>query len=164
MPRRYRLPPGFHIVSGGQTGADRAGLDWAIAHGIAHGGWCPQGRRAEDGPIDPRYLLRETPSCEYRQRTEWNVRDSDATAIFTFAGSLSGGSKLTAVFADQYRKPWLHLCDHDEPHRLADFLEYHSQRQPVLTLNIAGGRDPALGPLVVRVLDQALALPGADAG
>jgi hypothetical protein len=50
------------IVSGGQTGADRAALDFAIEHGIPHGGWCPKGRKAEDGPIDPRYLLRETPT------------------------------------------------------------------------------------------------------
>ncbi len=58
------------IVSGGQTGADRAALDFAIAHGIPHGGWCPQGRLAEDGTIDARYRLKETPSADYPQRTE----------------------------------------------------------------------------------------------
>src|SRR5512139_1952957 len=65
------------IVSGGQTGADRAGLDFAIEHGIPHFGWCPKGRKAEDGSIDWRYDLKETPSSDYPQRTEWNVRDSD---------------------------------------------------------------------------------------
>ena len=70
------------IVSGGQTGADRAALDWAIERGIPHGGWCPRGRRAEDGRIDRRYALRETPAHDYQQRTRWNVRDSDGTLIF----------------------------------------------------------------------------------
>ena len=62
------------IISGGQTGADRAALDFAIAHGIPHGGWCPAGRRAEDGGLDPRYQLKETPSSNYTQRTEYVVK------------------------------------------------------------------------------------------
>jgi hypothetical protein len=69
------------IVSGGQTGADRAALDWALAHSVACGGWCSKGRKAENGPIDPKYPLKETPSDVYIQRTEWNVRDSDATVV-----------------------------------------------------------------------------------
>jgi hypothetical protein len=68
------------IVSGGQTGADRAALDWAIEHDISHSGWCPRGRKAEDGPIDAKYQLQESPSSNYPQRTEWNVRDSDGKA------------------------------------------------------------------------------------
>lgn len=60
------------MQSGGQTGADRAALDFAIEHGIPHGGWCPQGRPAEDGPIDRSYRLEEMPSSSYPQRTEWN--------------------------------------------------------------------------------------------
>ena len=71
------------IVSGGQTGADRAALDWAIANGVPHGGWCPQGRRAEDGPMHDRYSLKETPSSSHTQRTEWNVRDSDGPVVFS---------------------------------------------------------------------------------
>jgi len=70
------------IVSGGQTGADRAALDWAIAHGIPHGGWCPKGRKAEDGMSQAKYELIETPSTDYVQRTELNVRDSDGTVVF----------------------------------------------------------------------------------
>jgi hypothetical protein len=79
------------IISGGQTGADRAALDFAIYHDIRHGGWCPKGRLAEDGMIERRYELQETSSKSYPQRTEKNVRDSDGTAIF--AQKLTGGSK-----------------------------------------------------------------------
>ena len=62
------------IISGGQTGADRAALDFALAHGIPHGGWCPRRRLAEDGALEERYELQETPEDDYAQRTEWNVR------------------------------------------------------------------------------------------
>jgi hypothetical protein len=65
------------IISGAQTGADRAALDWAIASGFAHGGWCPCERKAEDGVIDAKYQLQETVSDNYRQRTRYNVEDSD---------------------------------------------------------------------------------------
>ena len=75
-----RMKP-IKIVSGGQTGADRAALDWALHHDVECGGWCPKGRKAEDGTIDPKYPLKETPSVAYIQRTEWNVRDSDATVL-----------------------------------------------------------------------------------
>jgi len=67
------------IVSGGQTGADRAALDWALSHNLPCGGWCPKGRKAEDGPINAKYPLKKSSSASYLQRTEWNVRDSDAT-------------------------------------------------------------------------------------
>lgn len=93
------------IVSGGQTGADRAGLDWAIKHGIPYGGWCCKGRRSEDGSIPSQYQLQETPSTNYLQRTEWNVRDSDGTVIFSLAERLSGGSLKTLEFAIKHRKP-----------------------------------------------------------
>ena len=86
------------IVSGGQTGADRAALDFAIAHGIEHGGWCPLGRRAEDGPLDAKYRLVETEREGYRARTVRNVRDSDATLILNL-GDLEGGSLETMRIA-----------------------------------------------------------------
>ena len=87
------------IISGGQTGADRAALDWAMANNIPHGGWCPLGRLAEDGKIDAQYNLLETPKADYLQRTEWNVRDSDATVIISLAPQLTGGSLATAELA-----------------------------------------------------------------
>src|SRR3954462_12829698 len=97
------------IVSGGQTGADRAALDWAIANGIRHGGWCPRGRLAEDGVIPDFYKLRETVSTEYAVRTERNICDSDGTVIFTVGEQWAGGSKDTAAIATRLKKPWMHL-------------------------------------------------------
>ena len=74
MTDKYTLPPGFRIVSGAQTGADQAGLDWAIAHGIPHGGWCPKGRKSEAGAIPSRYVGAEAPSAHYLQRTATATR------------------------------------------------------------------------------------------
>lgn len=86
------------IVSGGQTGVDRAALDAARQRGIPTGGWCPRGRRAEDGRIPDEYVLSETESASYSQRTERNVNDADGTLIVT-AGPLSGGTALTRSLA-----------------------------------------------------------------
>ncbi len=94
------------IVSGGQTGVDRAALDAAVAAGIPIGGWCPKGRLAEDGVISLEYPLRETVSRLYRERTGLNVMDSDGTLILA-EKILSGGTALTKGFADKYAKPLL---------------------------------------------------------
>lgn len=95
------------IRSGGQTGVDRAALDAAMAHGIPHAGWIPRRRRAEDGPIPERYTgLRETGDDAYATRTEWNVRDADATLVLTI-GPLAGGSLFTAETAARLGKPHL---------------------------------------------------------
>ncbi len=151
-------PPGLNvekIISGGQTGADRAALDWAIAHGIAHGGWCPRGRLAEDGAIPPRYRLVETPSADYAQRTGWNVRDSDATIIFSLAPVLSGGSMLTRQLAVKLGRPCLHVHPGDaDPCEIREFLI----RRDVRVLNIAGPRasnEPAVGAFVLQMLEAA---------
>jgi hypothetical protein len=141
------------IVSGGQTGADRAALDWAIAHGIPHGGWCPRGRRAEDGPIPARYRLAETPSRDYRQRTHWNVRDSDGTLIVSGAKVLTGGTAYTARVAERLARPWLHVHPGtDDPQVMRDFLEQHRIR----TLNVAGpraSRDPGIYAYAITILE-----------
>lgn len=100
------------IVSGGQTGVDRAALDAAQAYGVSAGGWCPQGRRAEDGRVPSRYPLQETPSAAYEQRTAWNVRDSDGTLIIAPA-PLSGGTALTREEAETQDKPVLHVRPSD---------------------------------------------------
>ena len=144
------------IVSGGQTGADRAALDWALKHNLPCGGWCPKGRKAEDGPIDSEYPLKETPSASYLQRTEWNVRDSDATVLFSILPTLSGGSKKTVDFARKHKRPWLHLCAADgaAAEKLRAFVEEHG----VKVLNAAGPRaskEPGVGEFVMRTLDKA---------
>jgi Circularly permutated YpsA SLOG family len=151
------------IVSGGQTGADRAALDWALTHGVNCGGWCPKSRLAEDGPIDPKYPLKETPSESYSERTEWNVRDSDATVIFSIAPELTGGSKETLEFARQHHKPCLHLHSRlpDGAGQLRTFLEKNN----VQVLNVAGPRsshEPAVGQFVRRLLSETLEDRGAD--
>jgi hypothetical protein len=128
------------IISGGQTGADRAALDFAIARGIPHGGWCPRGRLAEDGTVPARYQLTETPGSDCAQRTEWNVRDADGTVIFSIAPTLVGGSKQTAELARQYQKPCLHLSRQRDgeaaARKLREFLAAHE----IATLNVAGPR------------------------
>jgi hypothetical protein len=125
------------IQSGGQTGVDRAALDVALRLGIPCGGWCPRGRLAEDGPIPDRYPLIETPSADYAQRTEWNVRDSDATLIL-FRGSLKGGSALTERLAAQYGRPCL-TVDLGRPVDAAAVRGWLREKG-VRVLNVAGPR------------------------
>jgi hypothetical protein len=149
------------IISGGQTGADQAALDWAIDHGVAHGGWCPKGRKTEAGPLSACYQLRESTSGAYLQRTEWNVRDSDATLIFTMAQALSGGSKRTAEFAQRHKKPWFHVWPERAPDQLIAFLATH----PIRILNVAGSRQstaPGIAAIVRKSLDAAISLEGSD--
>ncbi len=94
------------IISGGQTGVDRAALDVALELGFSCGGWCPKGRKAEDGSIGTRYPLQETASANYSVRTEKNVRESDGTLILT-KGQPRAGTALTIKFAQKHRKPYL---------------------------------------------------------
>jgi len=149
---------GFRIVSGGQTGADRAALDWAWRRNIPHGGWCPAGRLAEDGTIPSHYRLQETPSPAYLQRTEWNVRDSDGTVIFSIDARLTGGSQATVDFAVEQKKPWLHLSRNgasaDHAPRLLAFIREHN----IKVLNVAGpgaAKEPSVYQFVQDTLEQA---------
>lgn len=151
------LPHGFTIVSGGQTGADRAALDFAIRFGIPHDGWCPRGRLAEDGPLDDCYQLRETPTSKYDQRTRWNVRDSDATLVVTIQAKPTGGTALTLGVARQQGKPCWHISRElitslDEAgQRVTDFLTEHN----VHRLNVAGPRasqEPEIAEFVNELL------------
>ena len=146
------------IISGGQTGADRAGLDVAILHDFPHGGWCPKGRKAEDGSIDAKFHLTETPSANYLQRTEWNVRDTDGTIVFTIAKEISGGSMRTVDFAKNHKKPCLHVSQaesNDPASSVRDFITQHD----IKLLNIAGSREskePGINEWVKAVLDRAM--------
>lgn len=104
MPNKIRK-----IISGGQTGADRAAFDFALEHGIDTGGYVPKGRLAEDGRISDKYPnLTETESIDPRERTEMNVIHSDATLILSH-GELSGGSKLAEEVAQRFNKPFFHI-------------------------------------------------------
>jgi [ribosomal protein S5]-alanine N-acetyltransferase len=134
------LLTGLKIVSGGQTGADRSALDWAIAHGVPHGGWCPKGWLAEDGPIDARYKLEETPSKDYVQRTEWNARDSDGTVVFSIKAVLTGGSKKTVNLARQHHKPVLHLWRDGGLSSPEGALLRFIRHNNIKVLNVAGPR------------------------
>ena len=126
------------IVSGGQSGVDRAALDVALSLAIPCGGWCPKGRKAEDGLIDPRYPLMETPSEDYAQRTEWNVRDSDGTLILS-DGGLTGGTAQTVDAARRLGKPQLMLELSAQPPPLV--VQAWTNANRVRVLNIAGPRE-----------------------
>lgn len=144
------------IVSGGQTGADRAALDWARGHRVAHGGWCPKGRLAADGVLPLYFQLRETESAGYRQRTRLNVRDSDATLILN-TGAVDGGTLQTVRFAESMHKPYrLFQLDGGDLAQVAlQVVEWLKQGQ-FATLNIAGPREekrPGIYALVSSVLD-----------
>lgn len=126
------------IVSGGQTGVDRAALDAAMALGIPCGGWCPRGRKAEDGELDARYVLRETPSEGYVERTTWNVRDSDGTLILN-RGPLVGGTAQTVEDAKRLGKPHL-TVDLDRPLPVNIVRGWIADNR-IGVLNVAGPRE-----------------------
>jgi hypothetical protein len=126
------------VVSGGQTGVDRAALDVALGLGLPCGGWCPKGRRAEDGPLDARYPLAETPWSGYPQRTEWNVRDSDGTLVLTL-GSPDRGTALTVALAARRRRPCLVVDLGAAPDEEA--VRAWARENRVGTLNVAGPRE-----------------------
>jgi hypothetical protein len=148
------------IVSGGQTGVDRAALDVALELGLACGGWCPRGRKAEDGPIDARYPLAETPWDGYPQRTEWNVRDSDATLILTL-GEPDRGTLLTRQVAEKGKKPCLavDLAGADVG-GIRDWLTEHC----VSVLNVAGSRESSSPGIHARARELLLCLLRDEAG
>ncbi len=148
------------VVSGGQTGADRAALDAALELGLDTGGWIPRGRRAEDGAVPQRYEnLFETTSGAYEHRTELNVRDSDATVVFSF-GRPSGGSALTMQIARSLGKPHLLLdlerCSPEEA--IQELCRWLTTRRPHV-LNVAGPRaseEPRIAAATRSILGAAL--------
>lgn len=151
------------IVSGGQTGADRAALDVALELGLARGGWVPRGRRAEDGPIPQRYEgMVETVSDRHAQRTELNVRDSDATLVLTL-GPVAGGTALTVDLARRMGRPLLVLDLAEQPagEAVAALRRWLASVRP-RTLNVAGPRAseaPGIGRACAGTLRAALTDP-----
>ena len=128
------------IISGGQTGVDRAALDAALECGVEIGGWCPQGRLSEDGTIPEKYPLKELPGAGYRQRTKQNVIDSDGTVIIYF-GYPSGGTELTILFCIKEHKPYL-LIDAQELNvdRASQRVRQFANEMSISILNVAGPR------------------------
>lgn len=126
------------IISGGQTGVDRAALDFAFAHSISCGGWCPRGRRAEDGCIPERYSLKEAASTAYAFRTQANVRDSDATLILS-PHALQGGTRLTWDYARALGKPVSIISSIQQVEDIEGFAAW-GKRNAIETLNVAGPR------------------------
>ncbi len=133
------MQPAFvKVVSGGQTGVDRAALDVALELGMPCGGWCPRARKAEDGPLAPRYPLVETPSAKYDQRTTWNVRDSDGTLVLT-SGAPTEGTASTIACAARLGKPHLvlDLTEQPAPSVVREWINIHG----IKVVNVAGPRE-----------------------
>ena len=146
------------VISGGQTGVDRAALDTAILLGVRHGGWCPRGRLAEDGTISRTYELRETESAEYPFRTEQNVIDSDGTLIL-YRTQLTGGTELTYRLARKHAKPHL-LVDLEDPGRPHAPQSWFQQNM-IQVLNVAGPREssaPGIAKEAAAYLESLLRL------
>jgi hypothetical protein len=156
--RSLRTVRSVTIVSGGQTGVDRAALDVAIALGRPCGGWCPKGRRAEDGPIDPRYPLREARTSGYPERTRLNVRDSDATLVLA-RGPVSGGTALTIRLAGRLQRPhWVVDLSRVRPSTIAAVQRWIAANE-IRVLNVAGPREsgaPGIHAEATRFLEKLL--------
>lgn len=161
------------IISGGQTGADRGGLEAAMACGIPHGGWCPKGRVAEDGVVPAKFQLTETKSAGYPARTEQNIVDAHCTVVFTF-GKPTGGSKKTMALAEKHQRPCLCLdlsvlTDEAAAREVLEWLSPGGLTmaglavpQPNPVLNVAGSReskDPGIQQRVRDVVGMVLKPP-----
>lgn len=148
------------MISGGQTGVDRAALDAALALGIPCGGWCPRGRRAEDGAIDSRYPLVETPGRDYRERTEANVASSDATLVVTRgAVRADTGTALTIERARALGRPWMVADIGDASPLLVEAVVSWWRGTGGRILNVAGPRersDPGIGAAAGEFLGAVL--------
>ena len=145
------------IISGGQTGVDRAALDAAIKLTIPHGGWIPQGRLTENGPLSPEYQLQETRSTSYADRTEKNVLDGDATLIIS-RGPLTGGSEYTREMAIKHNRVWLHIDLNKTPaFQAAIAINDWITKKEIAILNVAGPRaskDPKIYKDTLNILES----------
>ncbi len=145
------------IISGGQTGADRAALDVAIQLGISHGGWIPKGRLTENGKLDDKYHLKEMASPNYNKRTEQNVIDSDGTLIISH-GKPTGGSEYTREMAILHGRPWLHIdLNRTESFQAAKQIISWLAEHEIEVLNVAGPRaskDSAIYPATFDILES----------
>ena len=145
------------IVSGGQTGADRAALDVAIKLGLSHGGWIPRGRLTENGELPPEYRLKETSSSQYPERTEKNVVDSEGTLILSH-GPLTGGTEYTREMAMRHHRPWLFIdLDRTAAFQAATAINKWILEKKIEILNVAGPRaseDPSIYQDTLNILES----------
>ena len=154
------------IVSGGQTGADRAALDTAMDLGIETGGWVPRDRWAEDGRVPDRYPnMKETAAADPAMRTEYNVRDADGTVVFS-QGEVFGGTKWTVEVGGKLRKPMLCLdLATQSLETAAQRLRAWTAAEGIEVLNVAGPRESeydGIHSAVRTVLRRALCGPPGD--
>ena len=145
------------IISGGQTGADRAALDFAIRHNIPYGGWVPKGRKTEDGSLPEKYNLQEMPTGQYSKRTEKNILDPDGTLIVSH-GLLTGGSALTTKFAELHGKPWIHIdLEMTSYSEAAMMIQECIGQNRIKIMNVAGPgavKDPMIYQAVMELLEE----------
>lgn len=130
----------INIISGGQTGVDRAALDFALKNGIQCGGWCPFGRLAEDGILDERYPLKESITSSYKERTRLNIQDSDGTIII-YENEMDEGTKLTRDIAHSMKKPLRKIQLHDDQSTVKVQLKTWITINKISVLNVAGPRE-----------------------
>lgn len=145
------------LISGGQTGADRGGLEAALDLGIAHGGWCPKGRMSEDGTVPECFLLQETLSDKYPARTAANVREADATLVMSMGGIFDRGTGLTLKLIERMQKPYIRLnlrsmFRNEQIKRVREWLEELVIKlgRPAV-INIAGPRESRVPGLQAAV-------------
>jgi hypothetical protein len=147
------------INSGGQSGVDRAALDFAMKFGIACGGWCPKGRKAEDGQIDKKYPLKEASDASYETRTKLNVQDSDGTLVL-YDGKLDDGTLLTAKLAQKLEKPLLKIDLSGEKDKNSQKVSNWINFNYLEIINIAGPREsnsPGIYIETLHFLEELLA-------
>jgi hypothetical protein len=146
------------IISGGQTGADLAALDFAIKYSLPHGGWISKGRKAEAKPLPDKYQLQEIPTASFAERTEKNILESEGTLIFS-RGTPTGGTAYTLQMAKKHKRPCRHIDVHlglsfDNASLIVSWIEAHK----IEVLNIEGPREsevPDIYEEVFRILEMA---------
>ena len=133
-----KTDPKLKLISGGQSGTDRAALDFALKNNFPCGGWCPLGRKAEDGMIPGHYPLKETKTSDYAERTLLNVKDSDGTLII-FMREMDNGTRLTLNFTQEHEKPVFLVNDT----KAADAISFRNwiSENNIRVLNVAGPRE-----------------------
>lgn len=159
-PGRGGTPCSVLVISGGQTGVDRAALDAALAAGVPCGGWCPSGRIAEDGTIPMRYPLKETDSAEPGARTRRNVEDADGTLI-VIAGGWDRGTRLTEAHARALGRPSLTVDLGRGREAALHAIRAWIAAEGIVKLNIAGPKESTSPGIQVqaRALFSALFTP-----